>query len=54
MIFGLDFYSQIFTIDNIINYIDAGVAQLARARPCQGRGCEFETHRPLQKKLQEI
>ena len=26
------------------NYIFyAGIAQLARARPCQGRGCEFES-----------
>jgi hypothetical protein len=26
----------------------AGVAQLARARPCQGRGRRFEPHHPLQ------
>ena len=26
----------------------AGVAQLARARPCQGRGRGFEPHHPLQ------
>lgn len=26
----------------------AGVAQLIRARPCQGRGREFESHHPHQ------
>ena len=29
----------------------AGVAQLVRARPCQGRGCGFETHYPLKYKI---
>ncbi len=29
-------------------FFDAGVAQLARARPCQGRGQGFEPPYPLQ------
>ena len=29
--------------------LDADVAQLARASPCQGEGCGFETRHLLQK-----
>lgn len=36
-----------YASSNLVVPSNAGIAQLARARPCQGRGCRFETDYPL-------